>query len=188
MIVGDALLQQQEVGRRGRARGLRLGLVAIALGILPLPIVVAFFLFGGHARFPAPPQDAGRNAARSIPSFHSLTLRMRKFIRSAGPVGFPAESKGTKISKNANPSCSCRVANSKSRKFDKKADCASYAAAPTASLRAFKNKRISNFGGLQARTFASVSEKPDQREHNTCLLYTSPSPRDRTRSRMPSSA
>ena len=24
--------------------------------------------------------------------------------------------------------------------------------------------------------------------HNTCLLYTSPSPRDRTRSRMPSSA
>lgn len=86
MILGDALLQQQEVGRRGRARGLRLGLVAIALGILPLPIVVAFFLFGGHARFPRPPQDAGRNAA----SFHSLTLRMRKFIRSAGPVGFPA--------------------------------------------------------------------------------------------------
>lgn len=161
MIVGDALLQQQEVGRRGRARGLRLGLVAIALGILPLPIVVAFFLFGGHARFPRPPQDAGRNAA----SFHSLTLRMRKFIRSAGPVGFPAES--TQISKNANPSCSCRVANSKSRKFDKKSDCASYTAAPTASLRAFKNKRISNFGGLQARTFASVSEKPDQREHNT---------------------
>lgn len=85
MILGDALLQQQEVGRRGRARGLRLGLVAIALGILPLPIIVAFFLFGGHARFPRPPQDAGRNAA----SFHSLTLRMRKFIRSAGPVGFP---------------------------------------------------------------------------------------------------
>ena len=25
-------------------------------------------------------------------------------------------------------------------------------------------------------------------EHKTCLLYTSPSPRDRTRSRMPSSA
>ena len=28
----------------------------------------------------------------------------------------------------------------------------------------------------------------DQKEPNTCLLYTSPSPRDRTRSRMPSSA
>ena len=27
-----------------------------------------------------------------------------------------------------------------------------------------------------------------QREFNVCLLYTSPSPRDRTRSRMPSSA
>ena len=68
--LGDALLQQQEVGRRGRARGLRLGLVAIALGILPLPIFVAFFLFRGHAPFPGSPQDAGRNAA----SFHSLTL------------------------------------------------------------------------------------------------------------------
>ena len=67
VILGDALLQQQEVGRRGRARGLRLGLVAIALGILPLPIVVAFFLFGGHARFPRPPQDAGRNAASFRP-------------------------------------------------------------------------------------------------------------------------
>ena len=44
--LGDALLQQQEVGRRGRARGLRLGLVAIALGILPLPIIVAFFFLG----------------------------------------------------------------------------------------------------------------------------------------------
>ena len=78
--LGDALLQQQEVGRRGRARGLRLGLVAIALGILPLPIFVAFFLFRGHAPFPGSPQDAGRNAA----SFHSLTLRIRKFS-SAGP-------------------------------------------------------------------------------------------------------
>lgn len=125
------------------------------------------FSFWGACSVPAAP--AGRGAQCSIVP-HSLTLRMRKFIRSAGPVGFPAsqrESKAPKISKNANPSCSCRVANSKSRKFDKKSDCASYTAAPTASLRAFKNKRISNFGGLQARTFASVSEKPDQREHNT---------------------
>ena len=30
--------------------------------------------------------------------------------------------------------------------------------------------------------------KPDSTETNICLLYTSPSPRDRTRSRMPSSA
>ena len=30
-----------------------------------------------------------------------------------------------------------------------------------------------------------IEEKPS---FNTCLLYTSPSPRDRTRSRMPSSA
>ncbi len=162
--LGDALLQQQEVRRRGRARGLRFGFVAIALGILPLPIFVAFFLFRGHAPFPGSPQDAGRNAA----SFHSLTLRIRKFS-SAGPGRLSGRSqKGTQaISKNANPSSSCRVANSKSRKFDKNPDCASCTAAPTASLRAFKNKRISNFGGLQAWTFASVSEKPDPREHNT---------------------
>ena len=40
---------------------------------------------------------------------------------------------------------------------------------------------------------ANLSEAPDQRLRmselsQTCLLYTSPSPRDRTRSRMPSSA
>ena len=31
-------------------------------------------------------------------------------------------------------------------------------------------------------------EKQEQNSINACLLYTSPSPRDRTRSRMPSSA
>ena len=31
-------------------------------------------------------------------------------------------------------------------------------------------------------------EKPKKRKKPCCLLYTSPSPRDRTRSRMPSSA
>ena len=32
------------------------------------------------------------------------------------------------------------------------------------------------------------AEKTDDKAVNFCLLYTSPSPRDRTRSRMPSSA
>ena len=42
-----------------------------------------------------------------------------------------------------------------------------------------------NAGDLQAiiGRFAGASEK-----YRDCLLYTSPSPRDRTRSRMPSSA
>ena len=31
-------------------------------------------------------------------------------------------------------------------------------------------------------------KKPETINYRTCLLYTSPSPRDRTRSRMPSSA
>ena len=34
----------------------------------------------------------------------------------------------------------------------------------------------------------STIDGNDVRKHLTCLLYTSPSPRDRTRSRMPSSA
>ena len=33
-----------------------------------------------------------------------------------------------------------------------------------------------------------VDDMPIALENNSCLLYTSPSPRDRTRSRMPSSA
>ena len=35
---------------------------------------------------------------------------------------------------------------------------------------------------------SSDNGKPGSREAHACLLYTSPSPRDRTRSRMPSSA
>ena len=38
---------------------------------------------------------------------------------------------------------------------------------------------------LQSRLYA-IKKQPNT--PNTCLLYTSPSPRDRTRSRMPSSA
>ena len=122
------------------------------------------FSFWGACSVPAAPAGRGAQCV-CVPFPHPAYPKIRP-----DPVGFRFprhQQEGTQISKNANPSCSCRVANSKSRKFDKKSDCASYTAAPTASLRAFKNKRISNFGGLQARTFASVSEKPDQREHNT---------------------
>ena len=45
------------------------------------------------------------------------------------------------------------------------------------------NKIYSNIGNKDA--IASILEYP---EDSNCLLYTSPSPRDRTRSRMPSSA
>ena len=41
---------------------------------------------------------------------------------------------------------------------------------------------------LHAGTVPHTLQDLQQRKDNTCLLYTSPSPRDRTRSRMPSSA
>ena len=42
------------------------------------------------------------------------------------------------------------------------------------------------FGGMRA--IPNPSNKEEFLLFRTCLLYTSPSPRDRTRSRMPSSA
>ena len=48
---------------------------------------------------------------------------------------------------------------------------------------AYKNKEVD----LVVRNAHIVSMDGDGHEY-TCLLYTSPSPRDRTRSRMPSSA
>ena len=63
------------------------------------------------------------------------------------------------------------------------------------SLIKFENVSL-NFGGVNALTEVSfeVSENSlfaiigPNGAGKTCLLYTSPSPRDRTRSRMPSSA
>ena len=47
------------------------------------------------------------------------------------------------------------------------------------------------FGG-EAKAYDQIDAAPEEKARgitiNTCLLYTSPSPRDRTRSRMPSSA
>ena len=54
-----------------------------------------------------------------------------------------------------------------------------YAVAPT----------ILKFGGVEAiKKSLAKGEFGMRRDAHTCLLYTSPSPRDRTRSRMPSSA
>ena len=41
---------------------------------------------------------------------------------------------------------------------------------------------------LTSKSVLDRSDKFSKESYNTCLLYTSPSPRDRTRSRMPSSA
>ena len=49
------------------------------------------------------------------------------------------------------------------------------------SLEAFS--RITAYENVQSSLQRIIETEPD-----TCLLYTSPSPRDRTRSRMPSSA
>ena len=47
----------------------------------------------------------------------------------------------------------------------------------------------SSISSSSSRPIMSEIEEPVEIKHSyTCLLYTSPSPRDRTRSRMPSSA
>ena len=53
-----------------------------------------------------------------------------------------------------------------------------------------RKSRLSDFRGIGCRFFRAVRRRPNIFEwhNNLCLLYTSPSPRDRTRSRMPSSA
>ena len=53
-----------------------------------------------------------------------------------------------------------------------------------------KASRDTDENGQKATFTVRLSSQPDDGDDNTtnCLLYTSPSPRDRTRSRMPSSA
>ena len=49
------------------------------------------------------------------------------------------------------------------------------------------SRKLKNFGPLEALVLSSITYVVVMLLW-TCLLYTSPSPRDRTRSRMPSSA
>ena len=44
------------------------------------------------------------------------------------------------------------------------------------------------FGGDKSKELSNKIDAFVEEQFNNCLLYTSPSPRDRTRSRMPSSA
>ena len=44
------------------------------------------------------------------------------------------------------------------------------------------------FGPIERVIYRACRVNPGAQQRWTCLLYTSPSPRDRTRSRMPSSA
>ena len=50
----------------------------------------------------------------------------------------------------------------------------------------YKVEVVSSFSDLKVEIVDSFPDKPGKWQ--ICLLYTSPSPRDRTRSRMPSSA
>ena len=48
--------------------------------------------------------------------------------------------------------------------------------------------RIHNISVQWGEPVTEIAVAANQENRNACLLYTSPSPRDRTRSRMPSSA
>ena len=68
------------------------------------------------------------------------------------------------------------------------------------TLTAALTKCVSeHYGTGEVKAFTEIDNAPEERErgitiatshveYESCLLYTSPSPRDRTRSRMPSSA
>ena len=63
------------------------------------------------------------------------------------------------------------------------------------SVGNLKGGAVSNAGNFDATAaftatteFGGIDFKAIREQHKNCLLYTSPSPRDRTRSRMPSSA
>ena len=60
------------------------------------------------------------------------------------------------------------------------------------TLTAAITKVLSEITGAEVRDFDTIDNAPEEKERgitiNTCLLYTSPSPRDRFLSRMPSSA
>lgn len=147
------------------------GPVAFALGLSPSPLasfpfpsLSPFFFLGGMLGSRRPRRTRGAMQHRSIPSPCVSENSVRP-----DPVGFPAEvKKAPKQFRKMPIQAPAVVANSKSRKFDKKADCASYAAAPTASLRAFKNKRISNFGGLPSLDFCECQREagPTRTQHD----------------------
>ena len=60
------------------------------------------------------------------------------------------------------------------------------------TLTAAITKVMADAGRADFSAYDQIDKAPEERERgitiSTCLLYTSPSPRDRTRSRMPSSA
>ena len=60
------------------------------------------------------------------------------------------------------------------------------------TLTAAITKVLSESGGAQFTAYDQIDKAPEEKERgitiSTCLLYTSPSPRDATLSRMPSSA
>ena len=55
-------------------------------------------------------------------------------------------------------------------------------------LKKLDEEKLRNNYGLKKEIAKSVLEAVKSGPRASCLLYTSPSPRDRTRSRMPSSA
>ena len=56
------------------------------------------------------------------------------------------------------------------------------------SIAPHEDKENNKTKDVSRETVPSIQNNKHGRKRSTCLLYTSPSPRDRTRSRMPSSA
>ena len=67
----------------------------------------------------------------------------------------------------------------------------SYVTFPQEEMPEINTKRVAliiKYEGMSSDDIEKLITEPLERDLLSCLLYTSPSPRDRTRSRMPSSA
>ena len=153
---------------------------------------------GMGAAYPGPP---GRGS-RSCPALRPCCLQRSEFrgpsySRSPGgePPGRPARSRQAAEQKKASrPSSRPRRAPSRTRYLPQPGARPTRAPGPSRRQGARAPRESVTAGADGQRSDRRVpavphlaQSSPGHRDHG-CLLYTSPSPRDRTRSRMPSSA
>ena len=112
-----------------------------------------------------------KNSDGSTPSTMQKGLTKEQWESKNAPIQQKKESEAAKVRAKEKASAYLKSGNSRDAEYD----------------------AILKEGGLNNHTYQQMTRADqkaayDQTQIDSCLLYTSPSPRDRTRSRMPSSA